>query len=118
MVARRGDSEQQSSRKRFVISVIIIALSTVIAATVNDVATIFGFFGATAAPAVVAILPGFLHLKLRREDYKRSGRRLCSVPLLGTLCLDSRRDWLALAVFLFGVLLVPLALYEWVTSIN
>eukprot|EP00040_Diaphanoeca_grandis_P004518 m.29158 g.29158 ORF g.29158 m.29158 type:complete len:514 (-) comp16048_c0_seq2:53-1594(-) len=113
MVANDADTATVIARKRFGMSMVLIVLSTVIAVAAKDVGVIFGFFGATACPLLMFILPTLNHLKMHRPQCKSHTH----LPLLGEVNWADWKDKCALGVLIGSVLIVPLALYSWGTSL-
>eukprot|EP00035_Acanthoeca_spectabilis_P017629 m.370256 g.370256 ORF g.370256 m.370256 type:complete len:515 (-) comp16680_c1_seq51:2775-4319(-) len=109
MIANEKDTDQTKDRKRFAMSMVLIVLSAVIAIVAKDVSVIFGFFGATACPILMFVLPTLNHLKMHRPAVKQQ----VNLPLLGAVNWTGWQDYCALAVFLISMLIIPLALYAW-----
>lgn len=108
MIANDSDSDLIVERKRLGMSFFLIFISTVIAIVAKDVGIIFGFFGATACPFLMFILPCLNHLKIHRHNVPQS-----TLPVLGMCNWNDWKDFCAMGVLIFATIMIPLSLYSW-----
>jgi len=91
-----GEDAEYSFKRHMLQNTIVIGICTIIAIKVESVGTMFGLIGSTTSPAIVFILPSIFYLKLRKDGKARK---------------------LAMALGVFGALLVPFSLWSWATSL-
>eukprot|EP00039_Didymoeca_costata_P023791 m.8288 g.8288 ORF g.8288 m.8288 type:complete len:536 (+) comp3865_c0_seq1:242-1849(+) len=112
MAASDDDTEGMQAAKRFAMSVLLITLSTVVACTATDVSVIFGFFGATACPTLMLLLPTLNHLKMHRRDVTQ-----LHFIGLGRINWVDWKDSCAILILFGSIAIIPLGLYAWAVSI-
>eukprot|EP00038_Savillea_parva_P021963 m.36433 g.36433 ORF g.36433 m.36433 type:complete len:636 (+) comp5409_c0_seq1:2445-4352(+) len=108
MIAREADTDRIKDWKRLGMSWLLIAVSTGIAIAAKDVGVVFGFFGATACPILMFVLPCLNHLKMNRPGVKQ-----IHIVGLGDIYWTDWKDKTALSILIMSFLLIPLALYAW-----
>eukprot|EP00037_Helgoeca_nana_P013891 m.128249 g.128249 ORF g.128249 m.128249 type:complete len:504 (-) comp22285_c0_seq1:124-1635(-) len=112
MIAKEKDSDSTKERKRLGMSLILIWVSTAIAIAAKDVSVVFGFFGATACPVLMFVLPCLNHLKMHRPHVKQT-----RLAVIGAVNWSDWKDKCSLAVLIGSLIIIPLALYAWVAAL-